>query len=1102
MIKMKIKINIKLLLVFMSLLMSFTSMAQTKTTISGKVISATDKQPLIGVSVAEYDKNNRILNGVITDIDGNYTLKISGGEGTIISYSYISYKPIKKAYNGAKVINISLEDNAMTIKDLVVTGKKQINTGIGNIAERDMTFAVSRIETKDLEGLQVASIDEALQGRMAGVDIVASSGEPGAGMSIRIRGTTSINNGSDPLIVVDGIPYDTSIGADFDFATADEENYAQLLNIAPADIQEITVLKDAAATALYGNRGGNGVLLIKTKRGTFSKPVVSYTFKGTVSTPATPIKTLSGDQYRTLIQEEAQNAGTPLSPIAYPELFQDPNNPAYYYNYNKNTNWYDELTKTGFTQDHSLSVSGGGEKATYRTSLGYLNQGGTVIGQSFKRLTASLNLDYNVSDKLKFQVNISYTNGDRDNNYATDLLASAYTKMPNQSVYEYNTLGEQTPNYFSPNTTPQGSFLSFDYLKAKSGVYNPVAMANSGYWKQKSERILPKFNIQYQIIPEVLRYQGDLAFDINTAKDSRFLPQSATGRLWPELNVNRSTDITSDAFTVQTFNKLSFTPRLGKDHALMALVQLSTYDSRSSSEAGISALSASTYLQDPSIPSNIIGTGLGISSGGAQSRTMSVLGMANYSLLDRYIFTGTVRRDGDSKYSEKNRYGIFPSASFRWRVSGEPFMKNVKQINEFSLRASTGKSGNPVKYNYLYFNRYGTYGFNYLDEQGIYSTGLQLSNLRWEKVTDINFGANLIMFDNRINADFNWYKKRTNDLFFENVNIASTSGFSVLDMNVGTMDNRGWELSINTQLIKSKTLSLDFNFTFATSQNEIISLSDNIALKSTVTGKNGAFPTNIEIGNPLGSFYGYKYEGVYLNDAQTIAKDKSGSPIYTYNADGSKEAVKMKFWYPSVAYEFQAGDAKYADINHDGNINSQDIVYLGDVNPLLTGGFGPTIRWKSSLSLTAYFYFRYGGEVINQTRMEMENMYSFNNQSTAVLRRWTHPYEDGTAPDGLLPRALFSKGYNWLGSDRYVEDGSFLRFKSLTLNYTFDKKVVKKMGFSSLKVWGTMQNIALWTNYTGMDPEISLKSKITDVGKDTSRSGKPAELSFGLTASF
>jgi len=1102
MINMKNRINIKFLLVFMSLLMSFSLMAQTKTLIRGKVISAVDKQPLIGVSVAEYDKNNRILNGVITDIDGNYTLKISGGEGAVISFSYISYKPIKKKVDNTGVINVSLEDAALAIKDLVVTGKKQINTGIGNIAERDMTFAVSRIETKDLEGLQVASIDEALQGRMAGVDIVASSGEPGAGMSIRIRGTTSINNGSDPLIVVDGIPYDTQIGADFDFATADDQSYAQLLNISPADIQEITVLKDAAACALYGNRGGNGVLLIKTKRGAFSKPVVSYTFKGSMSTPADPIKTLNGDQYRTLIQEEAQNAGTPLSAVAFPQLFQDPNNPIYFYNYNKNTDWYGALTSNGFTQDHNVSVSGGGEKATYRTSLGYLNQTGTVIGQSLSRITGQLNLDYNVSDKLRFQVNLAYSNGNQNKNYSTDLLSTAFTKMPNQSIYEYNALGEITPNYYSPITTPQGNFTSFDYDKATGGVYNPVAMANLGYWKVKNERIVPKFNLQYIIIPEVLRYQGDLAFDINTNKETRFLPQSATGRIWPELSVNRSTDYAAEAFVVQTFNKLMFTPRLGKNHSLSGVLQLSTYDRRDRSFKEVSALSASTNLQDPSIPSNIIGTGLGINSGISQARSISLLAMANYSLLDRYIVTGTVRRDGDSKYSEKERYGIFPSASFRWRVSGEPFMKNVKAVNDFSLRASTGKSGNPVNKNYLFYNNYGSYGYTYLGEQGVYPTGLQLNNLRWEKVTDINLGANLIMFNNRVNIDFNWYKKRTNDLYFENVDLPSTSGYSKVNMNAGTMDNRGWELSINTQLVKTKTFQLDFNFNFATSQNEVISLADNIALQSTLSAANGKFPTSIEIGNPLGSFYGYKYEGVYLNDAQTIAKDVNGSPIYTYNADGSKEAVKMKFWYPSVSYEFQAGDAKYKDINHDGNINSQDIVYLGSVNPLLTGGFGPTLRWKNALSLTAYFYYRYGGKVINETRMQMESMSGFNNQSTAVLRRWTHPYEDGTAPDGLLPRALLSKGYNWLGSDRYVEDGSFLRFKSLTLSYNFDKKLAKKFGFSSLKMWGTMQNIYLWTNYTGMDPEISLKSKITDVGKDNSRSGKPQDYSLGLTVSF
>ncbi|HEY6913511.1 MAG TPA: SusC/RagA family TonB-linked outer membrane protein, partial [Paludibacter sp.] len=545
-------------LVFVSLLMTISATAQTKMIVHGKVISGTDKQPLIGVSVAEYDKSNRILNGAVTDLDGNYTLKISGGVGTTITYSYIGYKKTTKTVGSSTVMDVVMEDASHTIKEVAVTAKKQVNTGFANISERDLTYAVSKIDSKDLEGLQVASIDEALQGRMSGVDIVANGGEPGAGMSIRIRGTTSINNGSDPLIVVDGIPFDTNIGSDFDFATADQENYAQLLNISPADIQDITVLKDAAACALYGNRGANGVLLIKTKRGGVSKPMVSYTFKGSLNTPATPIKTLSGDQYTTLILDEAQNSGTPLNTISYPEFMYDPTNPYYYYNYGQNTDWYSALTKNGYTQDHSLSISGGGEKAQYRTSLGYYNQLGTVIGQSYSRVTASLNLDYNVSDNLKFQVNLSYTHGDQNKNYTTDLLNSAYTKMPNQSIYEFNTNGEMTPNYFSPVLTPQGSFLSFDYDKASKGIYNPVAMANSGYWKVKSERILPKFNIQYWVIPEVLKYQADLAFDINTSKDNRFLPQIATGRLWPEINVNRTSDIASESFIVQTFNKLIY----------------------------------------------------------------------------------------------------------------------------------------------------------------------------------------------------------------------------------------------------------------------------------------------------------------------------------------------------------------------------------------------------------------------------------------------------------------------------------------------------------------------------------------------------------------
>ena len=1095
--------KIYLLLIASLLIVSSVMAQQPKAFIHGKVTAKSDKLPVIGAMVVEYDANNRILNGTKTDLDGNYTLKISGSANTRIVFSYIGYKPVTKNATTNATIDVIMEDVAREIKEVKVVAKKQMNTGMVNIDERDLTFAMTRIETKDLEGLQVASIDEALQGRMSGVDIVANGGEPGSGMSIRIRGTTSINSGSDPLIVVDGIPYDTKVGADFDFATADEESYAQLLNISPADIQEISVLKDAAATAMYGNRGANGVLNIRTKRGTISKPRVSYSFKGSLNTPAKPIPTLSGDQYTTLILEEAVNAGTPLNTVSYPQFMYDPINPYYYHNYGQNTDWYSALTRKGYTQDHNISLSGGGEKAVYRASVGYWVQKGTVIGQGFKRFTGSLNLDYNVSDKLKFQVNLSYTKGNQDKNYTVDLLNSAYTKMPNMSIYEYNSQGQITPNYLSPVSTPQGSFLTFNYGTAKGGVYNPVAMANLGYWKVQSERIVPKFNIQYWIIPEVLKYQADLAFDINTSKESRFLPQIATGRLWPELSVNRSTDYSGEGFNVQTFNKIYFTPKLKKNHDLIGLIQFSTYDSRYSSYQEVSALSASTAMTDPAIPANIIGSGLGLNSGSSQSRTLSLMGMLQYKFLDRYIINGTVRRDGDSKYNENNRFGYFPSLSLRWRVSNEKFMKNLKFINDFSLRASTGVSGNPVDKNYLYYNTYGTYDYTYLFEQGVYSRNLQLSNLRWEKVSDFNLGANLLMIDNRVNVEFNYYKKRTNDLYFDKVNIPSSTGFTQTSQNVGIMDNRGWELSINAQLVKTKDWSVDLNLTFARSENEVMEMSENIPLISTPVAANGIYLTKVQVGNPLGSFYGYMYDGVYLNDDQTIARDVNNSPIYTYDDKGVKEAVKMKFWYPSVGYEFQPGDAKYKDINHDGNINAQDLVYLGDVNPLLTGGFGPTVRYKKSLSLTAYFYFRYGFEVINQTRMDMENMYGFNNQSTAVLKRWKHVYDDPTtAPQDLLPRALLSKGYNYLGSDRFVEDGSFLRFKSLTLTYNVDNKFANKFSLNDLKFWVTMQNIYVWTNYTGMDPEVSLRSGISSLGYDTSRSGRPQEFSIGLSTSF
>lgn len=1070
----------------------------------GIVRDAKDKSALPMATVVMMNKDGRIIASAATDMDGNFSLMANTLPGNTLIVSYSGFKKKSIAVSAQKTMySFDLDENTQIIKDVVVIGKKQINAGMMNVAERDMTFSAKRIEAKELEDMAVAGIDDALQGRVAGMDIVANSGTPGAGMSIRIRGTTSINGSSQPLIVVDGFPYETTISSDFDFSTADEQQYSQMLNISPDDIKEITVLKDAAATAIYGSKAANGVLLITTKRGGISKPRVSYTYKGTFDDRPKGIPTLSGDQYSTLIQEELYNAGRLYNPVSNPEFAYDVNQPYYYNNYGQNTDWYRSVTKTGLTHDHNMSISGGGDKAQYRVSLGYYDQDGTVVGTNFQRISSRLNVDYNVSSKMKFQGSMAYTHSANDRNYIsylsnTDVSSMAFNRMPNMSMYEYNEIGQLTGNYFSPLTSPQGYWNS---NSSTGGVYNPLAMANEGKYSIISDRVISNLSLIYTPIP-TLRYQFDVGFDIMNDKTKAFLPQTATGRPWNEISVNRSDDIDAEAFILQTFNKLVYTPNLGKDNSLQFLVGLNTFDKTSQSYKATTGNGASPYLEDPSIDARVANNSiLGIWSGSSESRSVSLFANFQYSLLDRYIISGNFRTDGSSKFGSAYRYGTFPSISARYRLSGEPFMKSAKNwLDELSFRASYGINGNQPKTDFAYLSTYGIYGYSYLDALGSYPSNLELVNLHWEKSVQSNVGANLAMFKNRIDIDVEVYKKRTSDLFFYGLGIPTSTGFSSVDMNAGVMDNAGFEFSINTVPVKTKDCTFSLNFNVARNLNYIRSMSAMYPTESGVTTTNGSYLQRYQINQPLGSFYGYRYKGVYLNSDQTIARDASGNKINTYDANGNLTPVQMRFSYPSIGYTFQPGDAKYEDINNDGNIDYKDIVYLGNANPILTGGFGPSFRYKS-LSINAFFNFRYGNKVVNSTKMNLESMYDFDNSSTATLKRWRHPYEDAsTAPSDLIPRAMYVRGYNFLGSDRYVEDGSFIRFKTLTMKYNVNKDLLKKTFIKDCSIWVTMQNLYVWTKYTGMDPEVSIGS--TKLGYDTSVTPRSKEVSLGVNLSF
>jgi hypothetical protein len=370
---------------------------------------------------------------------------------------------------------------------------------------------------------------------------------------------------------------------------------------------------------------------------------------------------------------------------------------------------------------------------------------------------------------------------------------------------------------------------------------------------------------------------------------------------------------------------------------------------------------------------------------------------------------------------------------------------------------------------------------------------MELKNLRWQTLRGTNVGYNVSLFKGRLRMDGEVYRNRTKDLFFDGLQISSFTGYNSIFMNVGTMDNQGWELAVWTQPYKSKTLTVGFDFNISGNQNVIREISEFYPNQRGDVTKNGEYLRLLQINNPFGSFYGYKYKGVYTDMNATVAKDAKGAPIIGPNG----QTIYMRFNYPQTNYIFQPGDAMYEDINHDGNINYMDVVYLGNSNPKLSGGFGPSVTWKN-FRLTSFFSFRYGYDVINGTKMNTTNMYGFDNQSTAVLSRWR---KEGDVTD--MPRALIQGGFNWLGSDRYVEDASYIRFRTVTLRYNFDKKALKKMKMKSASFYVTAENLFTFTNYLGQDPEVSFRgSDPFRVSYDYSMTPPAKNITIGLVAAF
>ena len=1074
-----------------------------------------DLGAIAGASVCEVDANGRIVESTVTDVNGNFSMKVRNPKNKI-RFSYVGYKTVSKPINKTEYIVELASD--MQLQEVTVTAKKRINSGGLAIPERELSYATQTISAKEFEGLGLNTVDEALQGRISGLDIVSVSGNLGAGTSMRLRGSSSVSSltSSNPLIVLNGNTWNVDM-TNFDVKNANDEQFSQLLNINPEDIASITVLKDAAATAIYGSQGANGVIEITTKRGSRGKPQLTYSLRLTGTYQPKGYKMLNGDDYTMLLKEsyfnpEQSDAASNIKEINYDPTFSE------YEQYNNNTDWLDAVTQFGLRQNHYLSVTGGGEKATFRIGGGFDHETGSVIKQQLDRFATRVALDYYVSDRIKISTNFALTYTKNQKNY-DDLLSIAYKKMPNMSIYEQDPVtGANTDKYYTMLQSASSVFND-----DQKTYVNPVASANLAKFDDRTYDITPEFEINYHLLGmdeehTQLNWQGRVYMNIFNEYVDKFYPSELVTTSWAN-GVNLANSSSNKSVAFNTKQTLTFIPHFrNKDHSLMAMgrFELVSGSSNGQSTDGSGVPSGGIVSPDAS------GVITGMNSSFSQWRSMFYTFSTHYAYKGRYMFDFSVRADGTTKFGPDRRWGYFPAVSLRWNVVDEPWMQKTKNwLSMLSIRPSWGIVGNQPGTDYLYVSKYNT-SDRYLDASTMKPINVKLTDLRWEKKESYNVGMDFGFFEDKLTATIDWYSETTRDMLMSDVRIPSNSGYYTLTYkNVGSMRNMGWELNINTnRLFKfGKKFWIDVNATLGNNKNEILEMDPQIleTLNSTFAYGNRETLQRVQVHNPFGAIYGFRYKGVYqyqydtfanmsTEDQQKFLAEGKTAPV-ALNADGSViyddkgKPVRMMYNYSNGStaknYKFKGGDAMYEDVNNDGNIDALDIVYLGSSLPKLTGGFGFNFnygRWK----LNAQFNYRLGNKVLNLNRLDVEAMVNNNNQSQAVNYRWR---KEGDVTS--IPRAMYgsTSNYNTLISDRFVEDGSFLRLNYLQLSYAFEQKWIKKaLGLRGLRFYMSANNLFCLTKYTGADPEVGYGSYGASV--DTGQTPRAKSYTLGVTVDF
>jgi len=1013
---MKKKLNIYSLL-FLLLLsaginaQNTTPLIQSK--LDGTVVDDVTNQPIIGASVVI----KGTTHGVQTDAEGKFYFQTGQKFPYTLIVTYIGYKKTEIIVD-KNPVTINLKEERQELDELVVVG-------YGSQKRKDITGSVASVPKANLSQV-TSSADNLLRGAIPGVVVTQSSGRPGASSSVRIRGGNSITAGNEPLYVVDGVLIyndnsNSTAGVSFAGATVNV-----LSTINPGDIESIEVLKDASATAIYGSRGANGVVLITTKKGTKGQDNISYQGYFGVQSVSKKLDIMNASQWASLRNDVQASIGqAPSFTPAQIEAFKT----------SENYNWQDALFRTGApVQNHQLTFSGGDDRSRYAVSAGYFDQEGVVIGSDFKRISLRANYERNYSQAFKFGVNANYSNS-ISNGIGTNGGGSS-GRQPNPIV----TALLMAPVVPIKNADGSYNVTNNPYATSVNGyISNPINDLENTTNETKINRILTSLFGEYKITKKLvakIAVSGDV---INT-KQNYYAPANTTNGAGTKGLASVGDRLVS---SVLNENTLNYNTNFGENHKFSALGGYTLqYTQGEVVNAG-----AQTFVND-SNTYNALQDGVPVKpySDAFESVLKSWLARVNYSYKGKYNFTVSTRADGSSRFGSESLWGYFPSAGFSWNITDEEFANHIKGVTEAKLRITAGTTGNQEIGNYLSLAQMGSvnYAFGGTLQTGLAPTRLANPDLKWEKTNQYNIGLDLSLLDRKINFVFDVYYKKTKDLLI-NVPIPLTSGYATVLQNIGGVENKGIEIGLITENIKTENFSWNSNFVFSANKNKVVSIGNGVNQFFPVV-PNGSLlqqqPVTVKVGLPLGTFWGYRTAGIFQTQEEVNTQPKINSLANT-----------------------KVGDRKYVDTNGDGVITALDKGNLGSSQPKFVGSFSNTISYHD-FDLNFSFQGSYGGKVFNALNQQLEISTLGTNAASTLNDRWTP-----TNPSNEIPRASSSP----LGivSERYVEDASFLRLKLITLGYTLPKSLSSKLGTKSIKFYVSAENLITWTKYTGFDPEVS-----------------------------